>query len=424
MGILGMIGGDGNNRNQNYNRTENRNNETERRMYAQKATAYCLPFKSVDLKQTSYDSHNLIIEELDKALHTLIKLAQQEEFPHEIHALQNKVPLKNNSNLLSLLPLIDDQGIIRVGDRGLFELPAMTPLSNDPNDFYLSLKVRGRIITSDSSVRGSNQNCVRLNRYHRLQQLFQHFWSRWIHEYLNQLQQRSTWKGSTNNNVKVDTLVILKDENRFPLHWPVTRIVELHPGLDQVVRVVSVKVPSGGVYKSTLAKICILPLDNFLDNPLKLAKEFNSCCGDSYHDAQVLRNKYLNMKKRSKKNFSEEKKYLYGTEGSSPKSYTTTDIDNSIKEIIGSQITGLSSEFDNDQENMDKDCEGDSKKHKDSENENSSASGSDDGSYPLNNIENEPPNDNLIDPEIIEREGDFPMNEKELTRKRKRCPEK
>ncbi|KAJ8946762.1 hypothetical protein NQ314_008802 [Rhamnusium bicolor] len=85
---------------------------------------------------------------------------------------------------------------------------------------------------------------------------------------------------------------------------------------------------------------------------VKLAKEFNSCCGDSYRDAQVLRNKYLNMKKRSKKNFSEEKKHLHGTGGGSPKSYTTTDIDKSIKEIIGSQMTGLSSEFDNDQENM------------------------------------------------------------------------
>lgn len=84
---------------------------------------------------------------------------------------------------------------------------------------------------------------------------------------------------------------------------------------------------------------------------IQLAKEFNSCCGDNYRDAKVLQNKYLNMKKRSKKRFAEEKKYLYGTGGGPPRNDTITDIDTDIKEIIGPQMTGLISEFDGDQEN-------------------------------------------------------------------------
>ncbi|KAJ8910201.1 hypothetical protein NQ315_014372 [Exocentrus adspersus] len=82
---------------------------------------------------------------------------------------------------------------------------------------------------------------------------------------------------------------------------------------------------------------------------LQLAKDFNSYCGDVYRDPQVLRSKYLNIKKRAKKNFSEEKKYVYGTGGGPPQTSDITDIDNDVKEIIGSQMTGFSSKWDNDE---------------------------------------------------------------------------
>lgn len=40
------------------------------------------------------------------------------------------------------------------------------------------------------------------------------------------------------------------------------RILELHPGADQIVRVVSVKTANGAVVKRSLRKICALPEDN------------------------------------------------------------------------------------------------------------------------------------------------------------------
>lgn len=58
------------------------------------------------------------------------------------------------------------------------------------------------------------------------------------------------------------------------------------------------------------------------------------------------------MKKRAKKNFAEEKKYLYGTGGGPPQKDTNTDIEKDIQEIIGTQLTGFTSELDNDVENI------------------------------------------------------------------------
>lgn len=144
----------------------------------------------------------------------------------------------------------------------------LTPLSNDPND-YLPLTpahfIIGNSLAATPQLDVQEKPYTRLNRYHRLQQLFQHFWKRWSHEYLNQLQQRPKWKTSEPNALKLGTLVILKEDNLAPLHWPMARVIEMHPGPDQVVRVVSVKVPSGAVYKRTVSKICILPVETEKD---------------------------------------------------------------------------------------------------------------------------------------------------------------
>lgn len=82
---------------------------------------------------------------------------------------------------------------------------------------------------------------------------------------------------------------------------------------------------------------------------LRLANEFNSISGEAYRDAKILRNKYENMKKRSKQKFADEKLYTRGTGGGPVKPTLLTDIDEKVKDIIGSQMTGFVSEFDGDQ---------------------------------------------------------------------------
>nr|XP_029734311.1 uncharacterized protein LOC115269623 [Aedes albopictus] len=54
-------------------------------------------------------------------------------------------------------------------------------------------------------------------------------------------------------------LVILRDESTEPMHWPMGRIHQVHPGSDGVVRVVTVQTPSGRYLRPT-TKICLLPI--------------------------------------------------------------------------------------------------------------------------------------------------------------------
>jgi hypothetical protein len=99
----------------------------------------------------------------------------------------------------------------------------------------------------------------RLNRWQLLQQMSQHFWQRWSNEYLTTLQQRS--KPAIRANVQIGMIVLLKEDNLPPQQWLLGRIIELHPGADGIVRVVSVKTKTS-IFKRPVVKVCILPLDD------------------------------------------------------------------------------------------------------------------------------------------------------------------
>lgn len=63
---------------------------------------------------------------------------------------------------------------------------------------------------------------------------------------------------------------------------------------------------------------------------------FNSS-STTYRSAIILRRKYENMKKKTKKKFLEEKIYNYGTGGGPEKKTKIDDIDNKIQEILGTK---------------------------------------------------------------------------------------
>ena len=62
------------------------------------------------------------------------------------------------------------------------------------------------------------------------------------------------------DNVKINELVLLKDENLPPQKWALDRTIKLYFGEDKRVRVVEEKTQSG-VYKRPISKICILPIN-------------------------------------------------------------------------------------------------------------------------------------------------------------------
>lgn len=109
----------------------------------------------------------------------------------------------------------------------------------------------------EPSVLDINPN--RLNNWQQIQQMRQVFWKRWKTDYFSQLQQRPKWQTEL-PNLNVNELVLVQDD-RLPSHkWPLGRIVEIHPGNDGCVRVVTVRT-SIGTYKRNVTRICRLPIN-------------------------------------------------------------------------------------------------------------------------------------------------------------------
>ncbi|XP_037929829.1 uncharacterized protein LOC119664405, partial [Teleopsis dalmanni] len=78
-----------------------------------------------------------------------------------------------------------------------------------------------------------DMNISSLNRWKIIQAMKKHFWKRWKEEYLTNLQQRYKWKG-VQANVKEGQVVIVKNEETYPGRWPLGKIIDVHPGKDNL----------------------------------------------------------------------------------------------------------------------------------------------------------------------------------------------
>ncbi|XP_068899206.1 uncharacterized protein [Tenebrio molitor] len=142
----------------------------------------------------------------------------------------------------------------------------LCPLSNDPNDLNPITPghfLIGEPLTSISERDLTTTRINRLTQWQRVEQMRQHFWHRWQREYLVQninrsKQLRGSGSRPSTPALEVGSMVILVEDNTPPLQWKLGRIVELHPGSDGVVRVVSVKTVKG-IFKRATRKVCVLP---------------------------------------------------------------------------------------------------------------------------------------------------------------------
>ncbi|XP_055614815.1 uncharacterized protein LOC129761132 [Toxorhynchites rutilus septentrionalis] len=135
----------------------------------------------------------------------------------------------------------------------------LTPLSDDPSDMEaltLAHFIIGTAMNTLPEPDYTHSPTSRLSHYQQRQQLFQQFWNRWTTEYLHNLQVIN--KQYQGRNINTGNIVLLIEDNQPPLQWPLARIIELHPGSDGVVRVVTVKTRNG-TYKRPVNKICPLP---------------------------------------------------------------------------------------------------------------------------------------------------------------------
>jgi hypothetical protein len=143
-------------------------------------------------------------------------------------------------------------------------LCAMSP---DPTDLDVLTPghfLIGRPLNSVPEQDVTDLNINRLNRWQKVQQMHQHFWKRWSAEYLTTLQQRFKWT-QKRGNTEVGDLVIIREDNLPPSKWKLGRVVTVHPGADNLVRVATVKTATG-VYKRPIHKLSQIIPANEISN--------------------------------------------------------------------------------------------------------------------------------------------------------------
>ncbi|GJQ70138.1 hypothetical protein Trydic_g22605 [Trypoxylus dichotomus] len=146
---------------------------------------------------------------------------------------------------------------------GILNSRPIFPMSSDPNDLNALTPghfLIGRPITflPQPNLLEVKENT--LSRYQRLQQMTQHFWTRWSREYISELQQKAKWKSNL-GSINVGDLVVIKDDHLPPSRWKLGRITEVQPGKDNVVRVVTIRI-SNGQMKRSVTRVCPLPVLN------------------------------------------------------------------------------------------------------------------------------------------------------------------
>jgi len=135
----------------------------------------------------------------------------------------------------------------------------LTPSSNDPDDLTALTPghfIIGRPLIALPSV---DLNDIPLNKVTKLQLIdktLQLFWKRWSKEYLNRLQDRPKWR-APKSNLKINDLVIIKDENTSPLHWCRGRVLQVCPSSDGIVRSALVRTQKGQLYRPS-TKLALL----------------------------------------------------------------------------------------------------------------------------------------------------------------------
>lgn len=96
-------------------------------------------------------------------------------------------------------------------------------------------------------------------RWQLTQKIFSDIWKRWQNEYLCQLSARSKWQ-QPQENQQIGDVVIIHDANLPAGKWSLGRVIELHPGKDGRVRVVSVKTKNA-IIQRPIVKLSTLPVN-------------------------------------------------------------------------------------------------------------------------------------------------------------------
>ena len=93
-------------------------------------------------------------------------------------------------------------------------------------------------------------------RWRQAELLANHYWKRWLREYIPSLQERQKCH-KTQRNLQTGELLLTADDN-VPRHqWPIGRVSDVFPGSYSLVRSVEMRA-KGSTYRRPITKICLL----------------------------------------------------------------------------------------------------------------------------------------------------------------------
>ncbi|XP_070166148.1 uncharacterized protein [Polyergus mexicanus] len=139
----------------------------------------------------------------------------------------------------------------------------ISALHDDPNDFSALTPghfLVGRPLVSppEESVLDIDSN--RLSRWQQVRAILEQIWRSWSSDYLHTLQQRRKWR-ENEPELKINELVLLKNNLAPPSKWELARILDVHPGSDGHVRVVTLHTAKTTL-KRPITQICQLPISS------------------------------------------------------------------------------------------------------------------------------------------------------------------
>ena len=112
-------------------------------------------------------------------------------------------------------------------------LDGMTPLT--PGHFLVGRALRAYPVDKVQCEPGPAR------RWDHCTRVTQRFWSRWSHEYLQQLQRAVKWYRPSKNH-EVGDIVLITENDTYQTQWITAKIVAVYPGRDGLVRTVDLQI--------------------------------------------------------------------------------------------------------------------------------------------------------------------------------------
>jgi len=117
----------------------------------------------------------------------------------------------------------------------------ISALHDDPDDFSVLTPghfLIGRPIISPPEESTLDIDTNRLSRWQQVRAMLEQIWRSWSTDYLHTLQQRCKWQ-ETQQEIKINELVLLKNNLLPPSKWELACIIEVYLEKDKHVRVVT-----------------------------------------------------------------------------------------------------------------------------------------------------------------------------------------